>query len=161
MRDQKNCFGMVSVLLFLLYLLSGCHTGRLSSVQHVQREAASTRMLTYSDSLHLSQQIQTSCWEKYHLEHIEFSSPDSMEKQYVRSVTRLVGDKGSELSSAVSKNVKNEEKVSIDKKEKIETNKSTKVSSSFWWGGVILLVIGGGGLVRKTFRNNSDCVRIF
>lgn len=152
MKDRKSYFLMIFVIqsFLLLVLSSGCHTGRLSSTRHTQRNTVSTRVVAHSDSLSLSQQLQTACFQKLRLEHIELSPPDSLENQYIRSVTRVTEDRNTESLTTVSGDIKKEETHFINKEENVITNKTTKVSSSFWWGVVLLLVVvGGGWVIRK------------
>ena len=141
MKYQKKCFLTIIILLSILLLSSGCHTGRLSNKQRILRSSVLTQTITHSDSISLSQQLQATCQQKLRLEHIELFPPDSLQRQYIRSVTRLEGDKETEELSVISGKINKEEDISVNK-DKVVTSKVTKVLSSFWWGGVVLLVMG-------------------
>nr|WP_129733243.1 hypothetical protein [Parabacteroides goldsteinii] len=141
MKYHKKCFPTIIVLLSVLLLSSGCHTGRLSKKRRIQRSSVLTQTITRSDSISLSQQLQATCQQKLRLEHIELFPPDSLQRQYIRSVTRLEGDKETDGLSVISGKINKEEDISVNK-EKVVTSKVTKVLSSFWWGGIVLLVVG-------------------
>lgn len=142
MKHLKKCSLTIIILLFILLLSSGCHTGRLSKTQHIRHNSVSTQVISRSDSLSLSQQLQATCRQKLRIEHIELSPPDSLQRQYVHSVTRLREDKETEELATVSGKINKEENISANKEVKTITDKTTKVSSSFWWGGILLLVVG-------------------
>lgn len=140
-QRQISVHQVIIALLFLL-LLPCCRTGRRQGGrQHVQRNTVSTEVVTHSDSLSLVRQLQTISAQKVRIEHIAFSPPDSLKKQYIQSVTRLVSDGQTIHTNSISGNDVQQTIISRQRSEVEEKVRSTNPFSYKLLAGLFLVVL--------------------